>query len=52
MTSLRRGFRALPGPLPIRIIESAIIVIVLLIALHFFYTWLGTTYLDPGGAIT
>ncbi len=48
---IRRGFNALPGPLPVRILEAAILVAVLLVALHFFYTWLGQVLLDPGGGI-
>ncbi len=48
---IRRAYAALPGPTPVKIIESVILVIVLLIALHFFYTWLGNTFLDPGGTV-
>ncbi len=48
--TVRRLFEALPGPLPVRILEAVVIVIVLLVALHFFYTWLGI-FLDPGGAV-
>lgn len=47
---VRRIFHALPGPLPLRILQSAVIIVVLLVALHFFYTWLGI-FLDPGGAV-
>ncbi len=48
---IRRGFRALPGPLPVRIVETLVLVAVLLVALHFFYTWLGQVLVDPGGGI-
>ncbi len=47
---IHRIFNWLPGPLPVRIIESAIIIVALLIGLHLFYTWLGI-FLDPGGAV-
>jgi hypothetical protein len=48
---IRRGFQALPGPLPIRIVTAALIVAVALVALHFFYEWLGNLLLDTGGTI-
>jgi hypothetical protein len=47
---VKRIFAALPGPLPVKIVESAVIIVILLVALHFFYTWLGI-FLDPGGAV-
>ncbi len=47
---IRRSFNALPGPLPVRIIEAIVIVVLFLVGLHFFYTWLGI-FLDPGGAV-
>ena len=48
---IRRLFTALPGPLPVRIVISAVIVAVALVGLHFFYEWLGNTVLDSGGAV-
>ncbi len=47
---VRRLFNALPGPRPVQILEAVIIVLVFLVGLHFFYTWLGI-FLDPGGAV-
>ncbi len=47
----RRIFEALPGPLPVRILVSLVLIAALLVALHFFYTWLGNTYLDTGGGV-
>jgi len=46
-----RGFRALPGPLPLRIVEAAVIVAIFLVLLHFFYEWVGNSFLDTGGAV-
>lgn len=46
----RRMFNALPGPLPVRIVEAAVLLVAFLVALHFFYTWLGV-FLDSGGAV-
>lgn len=48
---IRRAFRALPGPLPVRIVIAVVLVAALLVALHFFYDWLGRLLLDPGGGI-
>ena len=51
MSWIPRSFRALPGPLPLRIAESVVIVAVFLVLLHFFYEWAGNTFLDTGGAV-
>ncbi len=48
---IRRGFQALPGPLPIRITIAVVIVAVALVGLHFFYEWLGNLLLDTGGTV-
>lgn len=48
----RRMFRALPGPLPVRIILATIIFVVALIALMFVYDWMGANLLDSGGTIS
>ena len=48
---IRRGFRALPGPLAARVALAAVIVAIALVGLHFFYEWLGTLLLDTGGTI-
>ncbi len=48
---IRRGFQALPGPTPVRIVTSIVIVAAALVALHFFYDWVGNTFLDTGGTL-
>jgi hypothetical protein len=48
---MRRVWRALPGPLPVRVVEAVVLVAIGLVLLHFFYSWLGTTFLDPGGTV-
>ena len=48
---IRRGFRALPGPLPVRIAIAFVIVAIALVGLHFFYEWLGNLLLDTGGTV-
>ena len=51
MTWIPKGFRLLPGPLPIRMMQTAVIVAGVLVGLHVFYTWLGTVLLDQGGTV-
>ena len=51
MSWIPRAFRALPGPLPAQIVQAAVILAVFLVALHFFYEWVGSTFLDTGGAV-
>ena len=48
---MRRLYHALPGPTPVKIFELVLLVAVALVALHFFYTWLGNTFLDSGGLV-
>jgi hypothetical protein len=48
---IRRLFTSLPGPLPVRIVSALVIVAVFLVALFFFYEWVGSTFLDTGGTI-
>lgn len=48
---LKRMFNALPGPTPLRVVLAGVIAVVALVALFFFYDWLGQTYLDTGGTI-
>ena len=48
---ITRVWRVLPGPLWVRISEAVVLTIVLLIALHFFYDWLGKVVLDQGGTV-
>lgn len=49
---IRRIYAALPGPTPVKIVESVVLVVVALLLLNMFYNWLGNTYLDPGGTIS
>lgn len=51
MSWIPQAFRALPGPLPVRILQAIVIVAILLVVLHFFYEWVGSTFLDTGGGI-
>lgn len=44
-------YRALPGPTPLRIVISVVALVIFLVALHFFYEWVGTTFLDTGGTV-
>ena len=44
-------YRALPGPTPLRIVISVVALVIFLVALHFFYEWVGNTYLDTGGTV-
>ena len=48
---MRRIYRALPGPTPVKIVTSILLICVALVALHFFYEWLGNRILDTGGTI-
>lgn len=48
---MRRVYRALPGPTPVKVATSILLVCIALVALHFFYEWLGSTYLDTGGTV-
>ncbi len=44
-------WRLLPGPLYARIIQAVALTAVFLVALHFFYDWLGKVILDQGGTV-
>ncbi len=48
---ITRVLRVLPCHLWVRITEAVLLTIVLLIALHFFYDWLGKVVLDQGGTV-
>lgn len=47
---MKRAFLKLPGPIPIKVVEAVVIVIVGLILLNAVYNWLGN-FLDAGGTI-
>ena len=48
---ITRTWRILPGPLGVRIVTAAVLALVVLVLLHFFYDWLGNTILDQGGTV-
>jgi hypothetical protein len=48
---MRRIYRALPGTTPVKIMTSIVLISIALIALHFFYEWVGSTFLDTGGTV-
>lgn len=48
---IRWVYRSLPGTTPLRVLLFSLIVVATLIALHFFYTWVGDTFLDTGGSV-
>jgi hypothetical protein len=48
---MRRIYRALPGTTPMKITTSIVLIAIALVALHFFYEWVGSTFLDTGGTV-
>ncbi len=48
---MKRVYASLPGPAPLRITLAFGLLMVALVALHFFYEWLGAVLLDTGGTI-
>ena len=48
---MKRAFLALPGPMPVKILLTVLIVVVALVVLHFVYEWMGNTFLDTGGGV-
>lgn len=48
---IRRLWRVLPGPMWVRVLEAAVVTAAFLVALHFFYDWLGKILLDQGGTV-
>ncbi len=51
MSWIPKGFRLLPGPLAAKIAQTVVIVAVVLVGLHFFYSWLGNVMIDQGGTV-
>lgn len=47
-----RMFNALPGPRPVQIALTVVIVVFAFIALMFIYDWMGNNLLDSGGTIS
>ncbi len=48
---MKRWFLSLPGPTAVKVIVAVIVILVGLVALFYFYDWVGTTLLDTGGTI-
>ena len=44
-------YRSLPGPAPLRVAASLVVLAIFLVTLYFFYEWVGNTFLDTGGAV-
>ncbi len=49
---MKRAFLLLPGPMAVKAILAAVIIIVGLVVLFFVYDWMGNTLLDSGGTIS
>lgn len=47
---MRRLLNALPGPLPLRLLLMAVLVVAVVLVALFSYEWLGN-FLDSGGSI-
>lgn len=41
----------LPGPIPIKVVISIVLIAAAAVVLHFVYTWMGDTFLDTGGGV-
>lgn len=48
---ISRIWRLLSGPLWARVIQATVLTAIFLVALHFFYDWLGKVILDQGGTV-
>ena len=48
---MKRLYAALPGPAPVRVTLALVLLVGALVALHFFYEWLGAVLLDTGGTV-
>lgn len=48
---MKKWFLALPGPMALKVVIAVVVVVVGLVALFFFYDWIGTNMLDSGGTI-
>ena len=51
MLPFKMIYRTLPGSTPVKILTSIVLIAMALVALHFFYEWVGSTFLDTGGGI-
>jgi hypothetical protein len=48
---MKRAFLSLPGPMAVKVILAAIILLIAITALFFIYDWMGSHLLDTGGGI-
>ena len=48
---IKRIWLLLPGPMYVRVAQAVVLTVVFLVALHFFYDWLGKAILDQGGTV-
>ncbi len=51
MEIAKRIYGYLPGSTPIKVATSIVLIAMALVALHFFYEWVGSTFLDTGGTV-
>ena len=49
---MKKAFLSLPGPMVVKVILAAIILVIGLVALFFVYDWMGNALLDSGGTIS
>ena len=49
---MKKAFLSLPGPMAVKAVVAAIILLVGLVALFFVYDWMGNVLLDSGGTIS
>jgi len=48
---MKQWFLGLPGPMALKVVMAVVAVLVGLVALFFFYDWIGANMLDSGGTI-
>lgn len=48
---IRYLYRSLPGPVWLRLVFMAIMLVIAIALLVVFYEWVGNTFLDSGGSL-
>ncbi len=48
---MKHWFLNLPGPMAVKVVIAVLVAVVAIVALFFFYDWVGTNLLDTGGTI-
>jgi len=48
---MKRLFLSIPGPMAVKVVVAVLAVLIMLVALHFIYEWMGNTFLDTGGGV-